>query len=94
MITATVPDAPSTNALECDWRFAELVVWTYLDPTLRTRYTVEPAAVLAEFGLLLPAGTAAPSLDGPAGGGLVITNADDLTAEGITSFCQVSGRGV
>ncbi|WP_033259462.1 MULTISPECIES: TIGR04351 family putative TOMM peptide [Kitasatospora] len=62
---ATVPrPIPSTRHLESDWRFAELVVRTHLEPGLRLRYLEEPAEVLAEFGLSLPEGATAPVLPG------------------------------
>lgn len=78
MTTSTVPDAPSTSALERDWRFAELVVWTHLDPTLLSRYYADPATVLGEFGLLLPTGTPAPPLErAPKRQRVVITDLDN-----------------
>ncbi|WP_035793675.1 hypothetical protein [Kitasatospora mediocidica] len=91
MIATAVPEAPSTTALERDWRFAELVVWAHLDPALRTRYAAEPAAVLAEFGLVLTPGAGIPPLDAPGGDRLVITDVDDPAA-GNAGFCQITGR--
>lgn len=61
----TIDNAANTAAgaaLENDWRFAELIAATWLEPELSIRYTQSPAAVLAEFGILLREGEAAPAL--------------------------------
>jgi putative thiazole/oxazole-modified microcin (TOMM)-like peptide len=57
MITGT--DSP----IELDWRFAELVVRTWMEPELARRYAEDPVPVLAEFGLFLTDASAAPRLE-------------------------------
>lgn len=52
--------------IDQNWRFAELVARSCLQPGLRDRYTAEPRAVLAEFGLHIPAGSPVPELPAPA----------------------------
>ncbi len=73
MTVAIVPVVSCTTGLEHDWRFAALVMATHLDPSLSVRYAVEPAAVLAEFGLVLPTGAPAPELDRTRTSKLMIT---------------------
>ncbi len=91
MRATDLPSAPSTRDLECDWRFAELVVWTHLDPELRARYAVDPRAVLAEFDVTLPAGMAAPALRRSQHPPVVV---EDLgrAAAAMMSICLSSGE--
>ncbi|WP_061300076.1 hypothetical protein [Herbidospora cretacea] len=42
--------------------FGEFTARSWSDPGLRLRYESEPAAVLAEYDIHLPAGTLAPAL--------------------------------
>ncbi|MCZ4119590.1 hypothetical protein [Streptomyces sp. H39-S7] len=39
------------DAIEQDWRFAELVALSWIEPDLSVRYAQDPSRVLAEFGL-------------------------------------------
>ncbi|BFV59175.1 hypothetical protein KCMC57_up42790 [Kitasatospora sp. CMC57] len=91
MRTTDLPLRPSTPDLECDWRFAELVVWTHLDPELRARYAVDPRAVLAEFDVVLPTGTAVPPLRRPQHPPVVV---EDLgrAAAAMMSICLSPGE--
>ena len=41
----------SNTPVEQDWRFAELVARSWMEPELVVRYAADPCAVLAEFGL-------------------------------------------
>lgn len=83
----TVACAP----LEHDWRFAELVAATWLEPGLNTRYAHSPEAVLAEFGIVLAEGETAPRL--PAAPELQLTVDDfeqlpELTSEAaVLTWC-------
>lgn len=52
--------------IDQNWRFAELVAQSCLQPGLRERYTAQPRAVLAEFGIRLTAGEPLPELPGAA----------------------------
>ncbi|MFJ1705655.1 hypothetical protein [Kitasatospora sp. NPDC088346] len=92
MSALTIPAAPSSTGLERDWRFAELVIAAHLDPVLRTRYTVEPAPVLAEFGISLPFGAPAPALATAAGGRLTIEDLDQGTVLADFTFCTVDSE--
>lgn len=51
------------SPIELDWRFAELVVRTWIEPELARRYAEDPLPVLAEFGLSVPDASAAPRLE-------------------------------
>jgi hypothetical protein len=57
MITGT------ESPIELDWRFAELVVRTWMEPELARRYAQDPIPVLAEFGLFVDDACAAPRLE-------------------------------
>lgn len=48
--------------IELDWRFAELVARSWTEPELARRYTHDPVAVLAEFGLHVADAADAPKL--------------------------------
>jgi putative thiazole/oxazole-modified microcin (TOMM)-like peptide len=72
--------ARGATVIEKDLRFAELVARTWLEPALIESYTLDPRAVLAAFGLELPAGTNAPALPMSSGAGLVIEDLDRITA--------------
>lgn len=76
MTTQTAYDAPSAADLERDWRFAELVMRTRLEPDLHARYAADARCVLAEFGLPLPAGAQAPLLHPAGHTGVVIEHLD------------------
>ncbi|WP_153450950.1 hypothetical protein [Streptomyces smaragdinus] len=55
-------DLRNTAAIEDDWRFAELVVRSILDPELAGRYSADPRSVLAEFGLRTDHRTQTPAI--------------------------------
>jgi len=82
--------AQRTTLIEKDLRFAEFVARTWLEPTLAENYAVDPRAVLAGFGLDLPAGAAAPALPALHDTGLVIEDLDrisDRAASADYCFC-------
>jgi len=64
--------------VEYDWRFADLVAKALTDTALGQRYTADPRAVLAEFGLASPAGRELPALAGLAEIELIIENLDHV----------------
>jgi len=75
-------------SLENDWRFAELIARTWMEPALRERYLAEPVQVLAEAGIELPYGCPVPAL--PSGDELdvVVDRFDALPAAAPTAgFC-------
>lgn len=85
--------------MEQDWRFAELVARTWIEPALSTRYQEDPHAVLADFGLHLPSGCAVPLLPPAPALDLVV---EDFGAVGVRAgscsqctsctVCVVSGN--
>ncbi|MEV6398569.1 hypothetical protein AB0M39_27980 [Streptomyces sp. NPDC051907] len=48
--------------IDHDWRFAELVARSCLQPDLALRYALEPLTVLAEFGIVAGPDTVIPAL--------------------------------
>ncbi|GAA1072888.1 hypothetical protein GCM10009665_79220 [Kitasatospora nipponensis] len=52
-------------SIDQDWRFAELIVRSWTEPDLRSRYQANPSEVLAEAGITAAPGEALPAL--PAG---------------------------
>jgi putative thiazole/oxazole-modified microcin (TOMM)-like peptide len=67
--------------IELDWRFAELVVRTWMEPELGRRYAVDPVAVLAEFGLTVADAALAPRLEAIPEAELVIEDFDSREAD-------------
>jgi putative thiazole/oxazole-modified microcin (TOMM)-like peptide len=55
--------AEAETPIEMDWRFAELVARTWMEPDLAYRYRVDPVPVLAEFGLTVASAADAPRLE-------------------------------
>ncbi|MDH2390788.1 hypothetical protein QCN29_18730 [Streptomyces sp. HNM0663] len=49
--SAAAAQEAGSGSVEHDWRFAELVARSCLQPELALRYALEPRNVLAEFGL-------------------------------------------
>lgn len=47
-----------TSSIELDWRFAELVADTWVEPELALRYAADPVAMLAEYGMAVAASDA------------------------------------
>ena len=58
--------------VEQDWRFAELIARTWMEPGLADRYAADPCTVLAEFGLTIARAEDAPSLEPYCGSELII----------------------
>ncbi|MEV4613927.1 hypothetical protein AB0K43_15215 [Kitasatospora sp. NPDC049258] len=92
MTALAVSAAPSSTGLECDWRFAELVIAAHLDPALRTRYTAEPAPVLAEFGISLPLGAPIPALAPATAAQFTIEDLDRIEVLADFCFCTVDSE--
>jgi putative thiazole/oxazole-modified microcin (TOMM)-like peptide len=90
MAAVTVPTgSQTTSEIERDWRFAELVVQSWIDPGLTTRYREDPRAVLAEFELRIDTGEQAPALPADPGDELLIEDLDQCSALVVpTGFCN------
>ncbi|MFI1395449.1 TIGR04351 family putative TOMM peptide [Streptomyces sp. NPDC020681] len=76
----TTAQEARTGSVEHDWRFAELVARSYLQPELALRYALDPRIVLAEFGIPLAPGTAIPALPKDSFPEVRITRLDKLEA--------------
>ncbi|MFF3323725.1 hypothetical protein [Streptomyces sp. NPDC002889] len=83
-----------TSSVEHDWRFAELVARSYLQPELALRYALEPRNVLAEFGIPVAPGSVIPALPADTDTEVTITNlstadvGDGFTVHGVQPcFC-------
>jgi len=50
------------GVIELDWRFAELVADTWVEPGLALRYSADPVTVLAEYGIAAGAAQDVPRL--------------------------------
>ncbi|GAA0668378.1 hypothetical protein GCM10010193_20230 [Kitasatospora atroaurantiaca] len=87
MIIETTHRRPHrTLDVERDWRFAELVVRTRIEPDLEARYAIDPTSVLAEFGLHLAPGAAVPAVRPHQETGLVIERLDEAALSGVAMF--------
>lgn len=73
MTTFAEVDTP----IEMDWRFAELVARTWMEPDLAQRYHADPVPVLAEFGLTVTCADDAPRLEAVPTVELLIEGLDD-----------------
>ncbi|GAB3967388.1 hypothetical protein [Streptomyces sparsus] len=51
-VIGAVVESAAGNATENDFRIAQFTARTALEPALAARYTLDPAGVLAEFGIL------------------------------------------
>ncbi|MFK4221523.1 hypothetical protein [Streptomyces sp. NPDC019890] len=60
--SGTAVQEACASSVEHDWRFAELVARSFLQPELALRYALEPRNVLAEFGIATDSSTAIPAL--------------------------------
>lgn len=67
--------------IELDWRFAELVVRTWMEPELGVRYQTDPVSVLAEFGLSVVDPALAPKLAAHPESELVIEDLEGSKAD-------------
>ncbi|MFC5029017.1 hypothetical protein G3I60_26170 [Streptomyces sp. SID13666] len=77
------------DAIEQDWRFAELVALSWIEPALSLRYAQNPSQVLAEFGLHVAGDVSTPALPPAPQLALVI---EDFTGEmkargSVSCFC-------
>jgi hypothetical protein len=90
MSSVNVRTAPQTsNDVEHDWRFAELVARSWVNPDLAASYREDPHSVLAEFELRLDARAAAPPLPMHSEGDLLIEDLDHCSAIMLpTGFCN------
>jgi hypothetical protein len=81
----------SITPVEQDWRFAELVVRSWMEPELVVRYAVDPCGVLAEFGLKVAGPQDAPALEPYCGTDLIIEDLEHARGHRLTGtvpFCQ------
>jgi hypothetical protein len=62
--------------VEQDWRFAELIARTWMEPGLAERYAADPCTVLAEFGLTVARPEDAPALEPFEGPDLIIEDVE------------------
>jgi hypothetical protein len=58
--------------VEHDWRFAELIARSWMEPQLAVRYAADPCRVLAEFGLKVTRREDAPALEPYSGPDLIV----------------------
>lgn len=82
----------SISTLTTDWRFVQLVVGSYLDPSLTGRYATDPHAVLAEFGIELDAHEEAPVLE-PAESGVVNDQLTGIDHTATAAYSHLCWRG-
>ena len=81
----------SSTPVEHDWRFAELVARSWMEPELVVRYAADPRAVLAEFGLKVDRREDAPALEPYCGPDLIIEDLEHARGHrrtGTILFCQ------
>lgn len=82
----------STSTLTSDWRFVQLVVGSYVDPSLTQRYATDPRAVLAEFGIELEAHEEVPVLRA-AGTAVVNDQLTGIDHTATAAFSHLCWRG-
>lgn len=78
----------NATPVEHDWRFAELVARSWMEPELAVRYAADPCGVLAEFGLTVARREDAPSLEPYCGPDLIIEDLEH--ARGHRSGCNIT----
>ncbi|HEU5429417.1 MAG TPA: hypothetical protein VFU74_21240 [Actinocrinis sp.] len=81
----------TNTPVEHDWRFAELVARSWMEPELVVRYAADPCAVLAEFGLEVTRREDAPSLEPYCGPDLIIEDLEHARGYRLTGtggFCR------
>lgn len=76
-----------TSTVENDWRFAKIVLRTWLDPLLADRYAADPHAVLEEFGLHVERGEQPPDLPAAAQEDLVIEDLASIQGQPLYTLC-------
>jgi putative thiazole/oxazole-modified microcin (TOMM)-like peptide len=74
--------------LDHDWRFAELIARTWTGPGLREHYLADPRQVLAEAGIDLAPGAAAPMLPTAEDLEIVEDRFETLPEAASTKFCS------
>ncbi|MEU3462664.1 hypothetical protein ABZ721_22320 [Streptomyces sp. NPDC006733] len=79
------------HAIEQDWRFAELVALSWIEPDLSIRYAQDPSKVLAEFGLHVTGDGTTPDLPPAPELALVIEDFTAASARG--SVLCICGKG-
>ncbi|WP_061300079.1 hypothetical protein [Herbidospora cretacea] len=67
--------------------FAQLIVAAWADEELKARYEVRPREVLAEYGVVIPAGVPTPPLPAKPEGEFSIEQLE--SAAGVASSCGV-----
>lgn len=80
------------DAIERDWRFAELVALSWIEPDLSIRYTQNPSQVLAEFGLHIDGDVSTPDLPPAPQLALVIEDFKGATGARSSTVC-FCGKG-
>lgn len=80
--SGTAVQEARTSSVEHDWRFAELVARTCLQPELALRYALEPRNVLAEFGIPVAPGSVIPALPADTDTEVTIINLSTETGDG------------
>ncbi|RUL90675.1 TIGR04351 family putative TOMM peptide [Verrucosispora sp. FIM060022] len=73
-------------------RFARLVADAWSDPTLANRYQLDPAAVLAEYGIVLGTGDEIPDLP-PAPGEIAVEDLSTTAGAAMATIGTVSCPG-
>lgn len=73
--------------VERDWRFAELVARSWMEPELAVRYAADPCGVLAEFGLKVARREDAPSLEPYCGPDLIIEDLEHARGQRLNGGC-------
>ena len=73
-------------------RFARLIADAWSDPEVAARYEREPAAVLAEYGIVLDAGSEAPELP-PAPGDVAVEDLGVSAGAAMATIGTVSCPG-
>ncbi len=78
----------NATPVEHDWRFAELVARSWMEPELAVRYAADPCGVLAEFGLTVTRREDAPGLEPYCGPDLIIEDLEH--ARGLRPSCNIT----
>lgn len=77
----------SNTPVEHDWRFAELVARSWMEPELVVRYAADPCQVLAEFGLEITRREQAPALEPYCGPDLIIEDLEHARGHRLNGSC-------
>jgi hypothetical protein len=80
-------EVPLTEQIKApDWQFTEFVMRTWSEPGLADRYSEDPVATLAAFGIRIHGPQEAPELRAGSADGIVIEDLDH-TAPFSARFC-------